>query len=764
MPRSSSILLFCILASFAGHVIAASESWSATVPPDAIVLLDEHGPGGFVSKRGDQVDWKLADATLTVTNGETRSNHIVSRLHFRDAEIHAEFKLPPAGSGNSGIYIHGNYEFQIFNSHHKQMLDDSDAGAIYGFAPPLVKATRPPGEWQVVDIRYRAPRRNDAGAIVEPGRISAWLNGERVQDETPVGEPRSTYHPFRYNTTDYLRQINQRMALTSTGPVFLQDHDNPVAFRNVWVRPLDDQAFWYQPTSGPVAATREARRPNILIAISDDQSWPHASAYGDPTARTPNFDRVAREGVLFTHAFCASPGCSPCRAALLTGRHPWQLEHAGTHGSDFPLRYTTYPEQLEKNGYFVGFTGKGWGPGKYEPMGRTRNPAGTEFRPADESVQTPGYVASFANFLDKRPEGSPFCFWFGSKDPHRSYELGSGVASGRELSEVVVPPFLPDHPIVRSDLLDYAFEVERFDHDLGGILRLLEQRGELENTLVIVTSDNGMPFPRAKANCYEYGIHMPLAIRWGTTVPAGRVVDDLVGFVDLTATIYQATRVEPPAPAALAGRSLLPILKSPLTGVVEPRRDAVYVARERHSSSRFHSLGYPQRGIRTRDYLYIRNFRPERWPAGAPQKLADGRNYPASNAGLGPMHAAYHDIDSSPTLTLLADNADDSELGRYLELAVGHRPAEELFDIRKDPGCLRNLADVPAFDSVRSQLAERLDAKLRETGDPRVVAADGGDIFETYQRYADVRWFPVPDWAKKPGVILPKQPWLEKRH
>jgi hypothetical protein len=197
--------------------------------------------------KGGQMDWPIEDGALVSTRGKGRSNHLVSRLHFRDAEIHVEFMLPEKTSGNSGVYIHGNYELQIYNSFGKEKPGMGDMGAIYGFSKPLAVACRKPGEWQVYDIRYRAPRRNESGEVVEEGSITAWLNGEKVQDNARFGEPRSRYHPYRYGTTPYLQEIWKRQKETMTGPVFLQDHDSPVRFRNVWVRPLDDHAFLYEP-------------------------------------------------------------------------------------------------------------------------------------------------------------------------------------------------------------------------------------------------------------------------------------------------------------------------------------------------------------------------------------------------------------------------------------------------------------------------------------------------------------------------------------
>ncbi len=218
-------------------------------PQDAIVLFDGGAPHRFVRMAGGPGDWPIVDGALVSTRDKRRSNHLVSTVHFRDADIHVEFQLPENGKGNSGIYIHGNYELQIYNSYGKTELTQNEMGAIYGFAPPLVNASRKPGEWQVYDIRYRAPRRDATGAIVEEGSVTAWLNGQKVQDHTTFGEPRSKYHPYRYGTTPYLQTIWATQKQASVGPVFLQDHDAPVRFRNIWIRPLDELAEFYKPAS-----------------------------------------------------------------------------------------------------------------------------------------------------------------------------------------------------------------------------------------------------------------------------------------------------------------------------------------------------------------------------------------------------------------------------------------------------------------------------------------------------------------------------------
>lgn len=505
------------------------------------------------------------------------------------------------------------------------------------------------------------------------------------------------------------------------------------------------------------AYAQETSRPNILIAISDDQSFPYASAYGSKTVHTPHFDRVAKAGVLFTNAFAASPGCSPSRAALLTGRYPWQLEHAGTHASYFSTDYVVFPDLLEASGYAVGFTGKGWGPGNWSHSGRTRNPAGNEYNQHKvgepvEGINAKDYAKNFEQFLGEKTDDQPFYFWYGAHEPHRVFKDGIGKESGKQLHEAEVPSFLPDHPIIKSDILDYAYEIEHFDDHLGKMLALLEAAGELENTLIIITSDNGMAFPRAKANAYEFGIHVPLAVMWPSSVPGQRTSHDLVSLTDLAPTILEATGTNHPSPASITGKSMLPLLTSNEDDRIAPSHRAVFSARERHSSSRFNSLSYSQRALRKDNYLLIRNFNHERWPAGAPQKFN-------TDGSLGPMHGGYHDIDAAPALSYLVDNRDDPTVGYYFHLAVDLRPAVELYDIKKDPGCLINLAGAPGYIDLKNNLQNELEAFLIATNDPRITGE--GDIFETYPRVSRLRTFPEPPWARS-GKDVFRPEWLDR--
>lgn len=438
--------------------------------------------------------------------------------------------------------------------------------------------------------------------------------------------------------------------------------------------------------AGCASAPEGRSRPNILFAISDDQSFAHTGASGDPVVRTPAFDRISAEGVRFEHAFCNSPSCTPSRGAILTGQECYRLEEGVNLWSSLPAKFVTYPDLLEAAGYHIGFTRKGWSPGSLEAGGRSRNPAGPRYD-------------DFQTFYEANPPGAPFCFWFGSSDPHRAYEKGSGIASGLRPEDVVVPPFLPDDPEVRSDILDYYFEIERFDRELGEILSYLEERGQLENTIVIVTSDNGMPFPRAKADLYDYGARVPLAVRWPESVPGGRVVTDFASLVDIAPTILEAAGIE--IPEDMTGGSLLDLLKSGEDGRVDSTRDHVILARERHTPWREGRVGYPMRAIRTDQYLYIRNIEPDRWPAGDPPILGE--------------------VDPSPTKDLMRARKDDPDFRRYYEAAFSKRPGEELYELGLDPGQMKNVASEAKHAEIKSALAAKLDQHLLATADPRAL-------------------------------------------
>ena len=458
------------------------------------------------------------------------------------------------------------------------------------------------------------------------------------------------------------------------------------------------------------AVEKKSARPNILFIIFDDWGWQHAGAYGCDWVKTPNFDRVAREGILFKNAFTSNPKCSPCRASILTGRNSWQLEEAVCHNGIFPNKFTVFPDLLEKAGYTVGLTGKGWGPGDFKSTGFKRNPAGPSFDEFKSSPPASGigrndYALNFEAFLKQRSAGKPFSFWMGFHEPHRAYELNSGVRSGKRLENVKVPTYLPDTEIVRGDLLDYAVEVEWADSHIGKALKLLEANGELENTLIVITSDHGMPFPFVKGQIFEDGFHLPLAMRWGAAIKSGRVVEDFINVRDFAPTFLEIAGLK--SHPQMTGRSLVKTLCAEKSGWIDESQNVMLIGKERHDLGRPNDWGYPVRAIRTSEFLYVHNFFPDRWPAGNPE-------------------TDYPNCDASPTKELLKTLG-----GYYYDLSFGKRPQHALFRLSDDPDCIRNLAADPFFTPTVEKLSAKMFAMLREEKDPRALG--NAAVFDTYQ-------------------------------
>lgn len=481
-------------------------------------------------------------------------------------------------------------------------------------------------------------------------------------------------------------------------------------------------AGWVLSASLSLAA--DAPRPNLLFIIFDDWGWQHAGAYGCTWVKTPNFDRVAREGVLFKHAFTSNPKCSPCRASILTGRNTWQLEEAACHNGLFPSKFAVYPDLLEQAGYTVGLTGKGWGPGDFRSTGFQRNPAGPSFDehkldPPAAGINRNDYSKNFEAFLQQRPAGKPFCFWMGFTEPHRAYELNSGVRLGKRLEDVVVPSYLPDTPVVRGDLLDYSVEVEYADAHVGKALKLLEAAGELDRTLVVVTSDHGMPFPFVKGQIHEDGFHLPLAMRWGKGIRPGRVVEDFINVRDFAPTWLELAGLKPHA--QMTGRSLVAMLRSDKSGWIEPEHDVMLAGKERHDIGRPNDWGYPVRALRTKEFLYVRNFHPERWPACNPE-------------------TDFGNCDPSPTKEVLKALG-----GHFYELSFGKRLPDELYDLKRDPEGVNNLANDLTYAATMEELRYKMMSLLKDEQDPRALG--NGAIFDTY-KYVGGRTKGYETWLK----------------
>lgn len=520
--------------------------------------------------------------------------------------------------------------------------------------------------------------------------------------------------------------------------------------------------------SSCTAKKQEQKRPNILFAIADDQTFAHTSFAGAKFLKTPAFDRIANEGIYFSNCVAGSPGCAPSRGTIVTGRYHWQNEQSGQHASSWMKKYVPFVDLLDANGYATGLTGKGVDPFQYarnekDSLWRETNAAGITHSnirykkgsPDDErtagGISDVNYFENFKFFMENVRQDKPFFFWYGGHEPHRSYELDSWKRNDKNPENVRVPEFLPEHEIVRGDLLDYAVEIEWFDLHLQRMLKYLEDIGELENTIVIITADNGMPFPRAKANGYEYGIHVPMAIRFPKGFPGGRIIDDPVSFADIAPTILELTKTSADGMLPISGKSIVNILESDKQGIVDPAKKYVFSGRERHSSSRYLNWGYPQRMIRSKDFLLIWNMKPDRWPSGDPQAIEpDGKLLPLYGIDKnGKSHSewAFTDIDAAPSKAYIIENWQDKNIKPFFDLSMAKRPEFEFFDIQNDPFCLNNVSGKDAFAAIEKEMKDVLLNELKKSEDPRIVGPDK-EVFDSYIRYSPIREFPKPEQAK----------------
>ena len=433
----------------------------------------------------------------------------------------------------------------------------------------------------------------------------------------------------------------------------------------------------------------EPKRPNILLLMSDNQSADHLGCYGDKSVKTPNIDKLAKKGLIFKNAYCSAPSCSPARASMLTGQDIWNLGEAANLWSSFP-KVKVYSQLMEASGYHIGIEGKGWGPGDETVTGWEHNPGGTRYD-------------SFEEFFNEVEKGQPWMYWYSSRDPHRPYKKEGWKNSGIQLDSIFVPPYLPDNIEVRKDIADYYDEIQRFDEEVGSYISLLKEMGEIENTMIIVCSDNGWQMPRGLANLYDFGTKIPLIISWPDFFTSGREIEDFINIKDFAPTFLELAGIT--KPEQMNARSFVDILTSEKQGVINPQRDHVIMARERHAFVRRGGLGYPGRAIRTNDYLFIKNYEPERWPAGDPPLYGDVD-----------AHMLHYD---APTKIHMLKNKNSEDIKPLFDLAFSKRPEYELYNIKEDPFQMNNLSQVDEYKPVFEALLSKLNTYLVKTNDPR---------------------------------------------
>jgi len=463
------------------------------------------------------------------------------------------------------------------------------------------------------------------------------------------------------------------------------------------------------------------RSPNILLIITDDQSWEHAGVYGDTAVTTPNIDRLATEGVRFTNAYAASPSCTPSRGAVITGQQIYRLQEGGVLWGFIRDRYPAFPLLLRDAGYAIGYTGKGYGP--TPPVDELQDahayPLGAAYNDREIDVPTGllsnDYAGNFDAFLENVPGNQPFFFWLGIKEPHVPHPTGLG-ASKIDIAKIRIPEYLPDTPEVRGSLADYLFEVEWADSMIGKALLALQRRGDLDNTVVIFTSDNGMPFPRAKATLYDAGVRMPLLIRWGERLHGESSIDAPVSLTDIAPTLLELAGLD--VPTEMTGQSLNPLLLPDKYAAKQQRQEFVISAIEKHVGwTRPKNLGYPRRAIHTREWTYIRNYEPDRWPAGDPDIKVPNWDF-------------FGDSDPTPAKQFMLDNRDDAYVREFFELSLGKVPEHELYNKTADPDMIHNLAYDPNHADRAAQMQDRMEQYLTETGDPRMRGEAPWDLID----------------------------------
>ena len=504
---------------------------------------------------------------------------------------------------------------------------------------------------------------------------------------------------------------------------------------------------------------KDLPRPNILFAFADDWGR-HASAYAktdgagteNDVVKTPHFDAISRRGVLFNNAFVNAPSCTPCRSSILSGQHFWRTGRAAIlQGAHWDTSIPTWPLLLKAGGYHIGYTWKVWSPGtpRDAPYGGAVNAfskAGSSFNGFSQTVTNlvkkgksvmdakqvlmDQVRGNFRDMLAGRKKGQPFAYWFGPTNVHRKWIKGSGKSLwsiNPDKLQGKMPPFLPDVPAVREDFADYLGEAMAFDMALGVLVEELRKAGEYENTIIAVSGDHGPAgFPHGKCNLYDFGSRVALTVA-GPGVRGARVVDDLVSLPDLAATFLEAGGVK--VPDVMTSRSIWPTLSSSTVGLADPTRTQVFIGRERHVAiARAGQLPYPQRAIRTRDHLFIINFKPGRYPLGDHYNLGTDKE-PDAGRLTANTFVTIADEDAGPTKAWIVTNRHKSSVAPFFNRAYGKRPREELYELKSDPHQMKNLAGIADYSETVAGLRARLMDELNRTKDPRLI--EGGRFFET---------------------------------
>ncbi len=433
----------------------------------------------------------------------------------------------------------------------------------------------------------------------------------------------------------------------------------------------------------------QPRPRNILFLIADDLGL-HTGAYGDRTAVTPHLDQLAAEGTRFTNAFCATASCSPSRSVMLTGLHThtsgqYGLAHSVHHQSLLP-KSKPLPTLLHGAGYKTGVVGKL----HVEPPSSFH----WDWNESTDGGRNGVAMAAKARKFVESAGSSPWYLHVGFTDPHRAAQgFGNrdypGITARKfDPAKVPVPSFLPDNAAVREEMADYYESVHRLDQGVGAFVKMLKDAGQYDQTLIVFLSDNGIPFPNSKTTLYDSGTRLPMIVRHPEVAARGVSCDAMVSYTDLVPTFLECAGAKGPD-YPLPGRSILPLVGQK-TG---PGRDEVFFSHQFHEVTMY----YPMRGIRTRQFKYIRN-------------LAHPLPFPFAS-----------DLWSSKMWQSVRLLGDQARLGQRLVKDYLHRPEEELYDIQTDADEVRNLAASPAHRATLEALRGRVHQWRKATGDPWLI-------------------------------------------
>jgi|SRR5690625_25273 len=439
-------------------------------------------------------------------------------------------------------------------------------------------------------------------------------------------------------------------------------------------------------------SAQQSQPPNFILIIADDMAWDDCGACGHPNIQTPNIDKLASDGMMFHQAFLTASSCSPSRSSIITGTYPHQTDAEQLHWP-LPAEKVTFVERLKEAGYWTAQAGK-WHLGNYVKDRFDILAEENEAFLQEHYGELPKPDGSGSHLwiplMESLPEDQPFFLWLAASDPHRTYHEGI-IDNPHTTDDVILPPYVPDTEKVRKDYALYYDEITRFDQYLGDVVENLEQQGISENTLILVISDNGRPFPRDKTTMYDSGIKTPWIVKWPKGIEAGSQSSSLVSSLDIANTFLALAGINPLEDSP--GVDFSPVFTEPDKGI----RDYIYGQAHWHDHENF------VRSVRDGQFKYIRTF------------FNDLPLTPPADALNSPTFAEIRRLKSIGQL-------DEAQHRYYFE----PRPEEELYNLEQDPLELNNLADDPQYLEVLQRMRMTLLEHMHKHTDgvPRLRTPD----------------------------------------